>query len=110
MCPMPPVGFTFPIFEYGHSGGCTSITGGFLYRGCAMPDFHGTYFYSDVCHNFLRTIDIAGGVASNPQTLTTEATDGGATLDSIGSFGQDARGEVYILDLGDGDVYRLTPE
>ena len=59
---------------------------------------------------FLDTIDIAGGVASNPQTRTTEATDGGATLDSIGSFGQDARGEVYILDLADGDVYRLTPE
>jgi len=109
MCPAPPTGFTMPIFEYAHSGGCTSITGGFVYRGCAMPDYASTYFYSDVCHNFVRTIDITGGVASNAQNRTADATSAGAVLTSVVSFGEDARGELYILDLG-GSVYRIEPE
>jgi cysteine-rich repeat protein len=109
-CP-GPAGFTFPIFEYDHStAGCETITGGFVYRGCAMPDFVDTYFFSDTCQNFVRTIEVTGGTASNPQNRTTDLTSAGATFNGIGSFGQDARGEVYILDLGDGDVYRIEPE
>src|SRR6185369_12567094 len=40
-CPNPPTGFTFPVHEYTHGEGC-SITGGFSYRGCALPDLQGT--------------------------------------------------------------------
>ena len=43
--------FTDPIYTYPHSGansGC-SITGGFVYRGCAIPDLQGSYFFADWC-------------------------------------------------------------
>lgn len=109
MCPAPPAGYTMPIHEYSHSGPCTSLTGGFVYRGCAQPDLAGTYFYSDVCRNFVNTIDIVGGAAVNPQNRTADVTSAGASLNSVASFGQDARGELYILDLG-GSVYRMQPQ
>jgi cysteine-rich repeat protein len=110
-CPMPPVGFTFPIFQYDHATpSCESITGGFVYRGCAMPDFVDTYFFSDACQNFIRTIEVTGGVAANHQNRTADLTSAGATFNGIAGFGQDARGEIYIVDLGDGDLYRIEPE
>jgi hypothetical protein len=107
---VPPADNVFPIFEYTHFGPCSSIVGGFVYRGCAMPDFVDTYFYSDTCNNFVRTIQVTGGIASSPTDRTADVTSAGATLNQIGSFGQDARGELYILDLSDGDVYRIEPE
>ncbi|MFN2428269.1 MAG: PQQ-dependent sugar dehydrogenase, partial [Candidatus Binatia bacterium] len=108
MCPAPPTGFTMPIHEYSHALGC-SITGGFVYRGCAMPDLAANYFYSDYCTPFLRTVEISGGAAINPVNRTSDATDGGATLNNILSFGEDARGEIYIL-RQNGVVYRIEPE
>lgn len=108
MCPSPPTGFTMPIHEYSHAVGC-SISGGFVYRGCAMPDLAGTYFYSDWCAAFLRTIEIVAGAATNAQDRTADAEDGGASLAGVISFGEDARGELYVVQQG-GAVYRLQPE
>ena len=42
----PPTGLTNPIWEYSHSVG-QSITGGFVYRGSALPAFRGRYFFAD---------------------------------------------------------------
>jgi cysteine-rich repeat protein len=103
-CPDPPTGFTFPIHEYSHGQGC-SVTGGFVYRGCAMPDLAGTYFYSDFCTSFLRTFEVSGGAAVNHANVT--AALGG--LSSISAFGTDARGEIYVLSLG-GEIRRIIPD
>ena len=108
MCPAPPTGFTMPILVYDHGEGC-AITGGFVYRGCAMPDLAGTYFYSDSCQNFVRTIEIVGGAATNAQNRTADVTSGGVSFGLVASFGEDARGELYIVDLG-GALYRIEPE
>src|SRR6185295_17128699 len=43
-CPVPPTGFTMPVLEYDHATTGCSITGGFVYQGCRMPDLRGTYF------------------------------------------------------------------
>jgi cysteine-rich repeat protein len=111
-CPLP-AGFTFPILEYSHSQGC-SVSGGYVYRGCALPDLLGTYFYSDFCASFVRTFDVAGGVAQN-QTNRTADVDPGNDLDGVSSFGEDARGELYIVSHGnftpgEGAVYRIVAE
>jgi len=108
MCPMPPTGFTMPIHEFSHSVGC-SITGGFVYRGCAMPDLGANYFFGDFCGDFLRTVEISGGAAINPQDRTTDATDNGSSLTTVVSFGEDARGEIYVA-LQNGTIYRIEPE
>jgi hypothetical protein len=115
-CP-PTTGFTMPVFAYNHNSGTPtgcSVTGGFVYRGCAMPDLRGTYFYSDYCSPFVRTFEVAGGVATNHQNRTADiAPGGGLNIGSIVSYGEDARGEIYIADQGggtNGEVFKIVPE
>lgn len=108
MCPAPG-GYVMPVVEYDHGVGC-STTGGFVYRGCAMPDLHGTYFYSDYCTAFIRTFEISGGAATNEQDRTADvAPGGGLSIDSVVSFGEDARGEMYIADQG-GEIFKIVPQ
>jgi len=113
-CPGPP-GLIFPVLVYSHSQGC-SITGGYVYRGCRMPDLHGTYFYSDICTPFIKTFKgVSGGTAQNQQDRTADlAPGGGLSIGGVSSFGEDARGEMYIVDYGggsagQGEVYRIIP-
>ena len=101
-------GMTLPILDYDHTQGC-AITGGYVYRGCAMPDLRGTYFYGDFCSAFIRSVRVVGGVGTDPQDHTAElAPGGGLTIGSLSSFGEDARGEIYICDL-DGEVFKIVP-
>ncbi|MCK6554367.1 PQQ-dependent sugar dehydrogenase [Candidatus Binatia bacterium] len=100
-------GLTMPVLEYDHGQGC-SVTGGYVYRGCKMPDLAGTYFYADYCTEFVRTLTMSGGVATNLQDRTAELESGGVSIDAITSFGEDARGEIYITDQG-GEVFKIVP-
>ncbi|MGE0520715.1 MAG: PQQ-dependent sugar dehydrogenase [Candidatus Binatia bacterium] len=109
MCPdqRPPV-FTPPVFTYGRREGC-SVTGGFVYRGCALPGLRGAYFFSDYCSALLRTFRLEGGVVTDLADRTAAlAPGGGREIEMVVSFGEDARGELYIADLG-GEVYKLVP-
>ncbi|MBI3771068.1 MAG: PQQ-dependent sugar dehydrogenase [Deltaproteobacteria bacterium] len=108
-CPNPPTGFTMPVLEYDHGQGC-SIIGGYVYRGCALPDLQGTYFYSDYCSAFVRTFKgVSGGDAQNLADRTADVhPPGGLTIDSVTSLGEDARGELYIVDQG-GEVFKIVP-
>jgi len=115
-CPSPPLGFTFPVLVYDHSVGC-SITGGHVYRGCRLPDLRGTYFYSDFCSPFVKTFrGVSGGVAQNLGDVTADiAPGGGLSIGGLSSFGEDARGELYLVDYGggangQGEVYKIVPE
>jgi glucose/arabinose dehydrogenase len=107
-CP-PRAQFVFPVVAYSHSEGC-SISGGHVYRGCRMPDLAGTYFYADFCTSFVRSFrGYTGGAAQEQSDRTAElAPGGGRTLDRIVSFGEDARGELYVVDR-DGELYRIVP-
>ena len=106
-----PERFVMPVLEYSHGAGC-SVTGGFVYRGCAMPDLAGTYFYADFCSAFIRTFrGVAGGEAQNTGERTGDiAPGGGLSIGSISSFGEDARGELYVTDLEGGEVFKIVPE
>jgi len=113
-CPASTAGFTMPVVTYTHADGC-SITGGYVYRGCAMPDLAGTYFYSDYCGGFVRTFEFAGGVATNQTDRSADVVPGGGNFANVTTFGEDARGEMYIAEQGacataTGTVYKLVPQ
>jgi glucose/arabinose dehydrogenase len=101
-----------PIFEYSHGGSpfrC-SITGGEVYRGCAVPDLRGTYFYADWCSDQIWSLVVKAGAATDQQERTAELDPPGPlSIDSITSFGSDADGELYIADR-DGDIYKIVPD
>jgi glucose/arabinose dehydrogenase len=84
-------GFTLPIIDYAtHVAGTCSITGGYVYRGSAIPGIRGHYFYSDYCAGFLRSFRYENGIA-------VDQKDWGLTLGSVPSFGIDFAGELYII-------------
>ena len=93
-------GLTLPVFEYGHSLGC-SVTGGFVDRG-ATPELNGIYVLGDYCSGRLWGLRYANGA------VTASAQIGTAGF-SIGSFAQDRAGEVYVLQYaGSGGIYKVT--
>jgi glucose/arabinose dehydrogenase len=84
-------GLTLPILDYGtHLNGTCSITGGYVYRGNAIPAIRGHYFYSDYCSGFLRSFRYSSGAALDQK-------DWGLTASSVTSFGVDAAGELYMM-------------
>ena len=94
-------GLTFPVLEYEHPAGC-SVTGGYVYRGAAMPGLHGIYFYSDFCGGWVRSFRMEGGVALEKMDWPSLETGGFVT-----SFGEDAAGELYLL-TEEGEVYKIV--
>jgi glucose/arabinose dehydrogenase len=98
-----------PLAEYSHKGSACSITGGAVYRGCAMPDLRGTYFYADFCAGFIRSLRVRDGKAAEMQDRTAELEPGsGLHIEAITSFGEDARGEIYVVDQ-EGEVFKIVP-
>lgn len=95
-------GLTLPVYEYDHDEGC-SVTGGYVYRGTALPQLAGRYFFGDYCTGFVRSFRYEGGAAVDVQDHTTDL----GTIGGLSSFGEDATGELYLLDI-QGIVYRLV--
>lgn len=100
--PCDRTGLALPHVEYDHGQGC-SITGGYVYRGTAIPALQGTYFYGDFCGGFVRSFRFANGQASDHFEWTTLAPGG-----NISSFAQDALGELYVITL-QGGLFRIVP-
>jgi uncharacterized repeat protein (TIGR03806 family) len=96
----PTAGLIDPVAEYDRTLG-NSITGGYVYRGTAIPSLVGKYVFGDLSGRvFVLEPNGTGGF-----TVATLATTGLG----IGSFGQLADGEVYVLNLYGGQLYRLAP-
>ncbi len=95
-------GLTLPVLDYDHGIGC-SVIGGYVYRGSAIPDLRGTYFYGDYCQGWVRSFRLAG-------TRVTGENDWPALRPGgqITSFGEDAQGELYIV-IQSGRVFRIVP-
>jgi hypothetical protein len=90
-----PANYLFPIFDYSHTSGRCSITGGYVYRGSqgALPA--GTYVYGDYCSGEIFAWD------GNTQSVLLDTTL------NISSFGEDETGELYVVHLG-GTVSRIV--
>ncbi len=102
------VGLTSPIVSYPHTSGRCSITGGYVYRGCAMPDLVGAYFYGDFCTGEIISIRYNGTVVFDSVSRTAALTGAVGSFD-LSSFGEDGRGEIYICGHGSGRVSKIVP-
>jgi glucose/arabinose dehydrogenase len=87
-----------PFFDYPHSEGC-SVTGGYVYRGKALPDLQGYYFFGDYCFGTIWASYRDSGGAWHTNVFTDSHVP-------ISSFGQDDDGELYVVNHG-GTVLKL---
>ncbi|MGH3442975.1 MAG: PQQ-dependent sugar dehydrogenase, partial [Nitriliruptorales bacterium] len=97
-------GLTLPVLEYplGEGGTC-AVTGGYVYRGDAIPELRGQYLYADFCAGFVRSFHYRRGIVSDERDWTSQLGD----LGNIPSFGTDANGEILITSTN-GTVYRIV--
>jgi hypothetical protein len=95
-------GLTLPVLDYGHAGGACSITGGYVYRGAAVPALRGLYFYSDYCSGWVRSFRLLGTAAADQRDWPALRPGGLVT-----SFGEDASGELYVM-ISSGKVFRIA--
>jgi glucose/arabinose dehydrogenase len=86
-----------PYFVMPNPPNC-SVIGGFVYRGKAVPAAVGRYFFSDNCASRVRSVASGGGTAR----------DEPFTIPGLSSFGEDARGELYMASVQSGRVYKLA--
>ena len=99
----PAAALTDPVIEYGHGDGC-SVTGGYVYRGKALGELAGTYFFSDYCRGWLRSFRMKDGKATERRQWDVGEH---GRMGPVTSFGEDAGGELYVI-TQDGNVRRLV--
>jgi glucose/arabinose dehydrogenase len=90
-----------PVTVYDHEDGACSVTGGYVYRGSAVPGAVGRYFYGDYCNGKIWSFNAAGGRVSAQRQEPF-------TVPSLSSFGEDGSGELYAVSLEGGTLYKLT--
>jgi glucose/arabinose dehydrogenase len=93
-------GKTMPLLEYAHENGRCSVTGGYVYRGSAIPALRGGYLFADYCSGEIWVV-VAN--ASAP-AAKTRLRDTGLL---ITSFGESGSGELYVVDHG-GRIYKIV--
>jgi glucose/arabinose dehydrogenase len=89
-----------PVQVYSHAGGNCSVTGGYVYRGSAVPSARGRYFYGDYCTGIIWSLRISNGKAVDNRRESSR-------IGSLSSFGQAANGALYAVSLS-GGLYRLS--
>jgi glucose/arabinose dehydrogenase len=89
-----------PVYVYSHAGGNCSVTGGYVYRGAAVPAAVGRYFFGDYCSGDIWSLRIQGGRAVEVRQEPFHAG-------SLTTFGEDTAGELY-LGTGGGDIFKLA--
>jgi glucose/arabinose dehydrogenase len=94
-----PDGAVLPVHEHDHATGDCSITGGFVYRGTAIPELRGAYVYADYCSRGIRAIRV-----ENERVIDERTWDVG--IGGIQSFGEDPNRELLVMSA-DGGVYKL---
>jgi glucose/arabinose dehydrogenase len=97
----PAPGARRPAFDYGRADGSCSVTGGYVVRDKAVPSLYGRYVFGDYCRGQLYRVRLRANGAGTRQALSLKRIDG------LSSFGEDARGRVYVTSLS-GTVYRFA--
>ena len=105
-CDLP--GAVDPIHVYSNLGS-QSVTGGYVYRGAAVPELQGTYFFADYITGKVYALTHENGENVVVTDETDSLTGDGVTLGNIASFGEDAAGELYVIDHTAGVVLKMVP-
>lgn len=87
--------FSPPLYEYDHSQGDCSVTGGYAYRG-AIPEIFGKYLFGDYCSGRMWTLE------RDPLVVT----DLQLPIPGLVGFGEDGFGELVAISLG-GSIHRI---
>lgn len=104
--PCDPSKYQKPILEYPHTEGC-SITGGFVYRGHALPALRGQYFYADYCTALIRSLSVSDGALRSSWDWK-QSLDPESQLARISTFGVDEAGELYVA-THEGPIFKFVP-
>jgi hypothetical protein len=86
-----------PVAQYAHSLGRCSITGGYVYRGVRSTFPQGAYLFGDLCSGEIFMYH------NGAQSLLLDTS--GIFLSS---FGEDEDGELYVVGLFSGNVFRIV--
>ena len=99
----PQSTMTPAIFTYNHStpNGC-SITGGYVYRGVRYQNMFGYYLVTDYCSGRIWWIK------KNTDGTFSNGIEGSYITNNYVSFGEDYLGELYLLGIADGKIYRIS--
>ena len=95
-------GLFLPTIEYSRGEGL-AVIGGYVYRGDAIPEMTGHYFYTDVLAKWIRTLAYTNGEVTEHYEWPHTTKDLGLKY----SFGTDGHGEIYLLT--DQSVYKIVP-
>jgi glucose/arabinose dehydrogenase len=103
-------GYTDPIHVYSLAGSACAVTGGVVYRGCAIPDLKGTYFFADYCSAAVTSFKMVAGSLTAMTNRTAELDPPGTlAMNNITHIGEDACGEILICDQSGGELYKIVP-
>ena len=95
-------GLIDPVSDYPHADGDVSITGGYVYRGTAIPNLIGRYVFADYGSGRIWALEDDGqGGYSNDLLVDTPY--------NITAFAIGVDGELYFADIFNGDIHRITP-
>jgi uncharacterized repeat protein (TIGR03806 family) len=93
-------GLIDPVHQYGRALGI-SVTGGYVYRGSALPGLVGRYLFADFGSGRIWALAASGnGTFAAEELLDTSL--------SIASFGQGNDGELYVVDIGGGGLHKIV--
>ena len=96
-----PMGtFTFPIFEYSHTGNGCSVTGGYVYRGVQYPAMYGRYLLTDYCTGDFWDLDVNNAFADTKHNFPAHF--------GLAAFGELPDCELYVANRDSGILYHLT--
>jgi glucose/arabinose dehydrogenase len=102
-----PASFTLPVDVYPIPASGAAVVGGYVYRGTCFPDLQGWYFYGDYLSEQIWKFRFADGQATEKAEVTGDIDPDGA-VEGLSSFGQDASGELYVVSLVSGEVFRIV--
>ncbi len=100
---------TDPVIDYPRDQG-KSVTGGYVYRGKALPGLVGWYLYADFVTQRFWRLDadaVRTGTKATPVDITDQLNPDRKS-GSPSTFGLDADGEVFFTGWNNGRIYQVV--